>query len=196
MSGPTPCRASRPGARAVDQGDDELVEAPELAVEELGAPAQLPQRDAGGIADGVAGPGPQRRQLADQGGDRVPGEPRAQVIGAGHDQGPGLVDGLGPLGAGAALGDHQRPDRLHGAVPALGRAAGPARLRGPGRADRIQRVGFALAAAVLAVRAVHLHDPHAGRGDVPGQARAVTAGPLDPDQGDGPEPAQPAEQAA
>ena len=29
---------------------------------------------------------------------------------------------------------------------------------------------------------------------MPGQARAVTAGPLDPDQGDGPEPAQPAQQ--
>ena len=63
MSGPTPCKASRPGARAVDQGDDELVEALELAVEELRAPSQLPQRDPGGIADDVAGPGPQRRQL-------------------------------------------------------------------------------------------------------------------------------------
>jgi hypothetical protein len=28
-----------------------------------------------------------------------------------------------------------------------------------------------------------------------GQARAVTAGPFDPDQADGPEPAQPSEQA-
>src|SRR6266480_7851054 len=31
------------------EGDEELVEAAELAVEELGAPAELPQRDAGGI---------------------------------------------------------------------------------------------------------------------------------------------------
>jgi hypothetical protein len=30
---------------------------------------------------------------------------------------------------------------------------------------------------------------------MPGQAGAVTAGPLDPDQGNGPEPAQPAQQA-
>jgi Aldo/keto reductase family len=40
-----------------------------------------------------------------------------------------------------------------------------------------------------------LDDPDPGRGDVAGQARAVAAGPLDADQGDGPEPAQPAEQA-
>jgi hypothetical protein len=52
-----------------------------------------------------------------------------------------------------------------------------------------------LPAAVLPVRAVYLDDPDAGRGDVAGEARAVTAGSLDPDQDDGPEPAQPAQQA-
>ena len=92
-------------------------------------------------------------------------------------------------------GDHQRADCLHGAVPALGCAAGPARLGGPGRADRVQGVGLALPAPVLAVGAVDLDDPDAGRGDVPGQSGAVTAGPFDPDQADRPEPAQPAEQA-
>ena len=45
-----------------DEGDDELIEALELAVEELGAPSQLPQRDADGIAHDVAGAGPQRRE--------------------------------------------------------------------------------------------------------------------------------------
>ena len=94
--------------------------------------------------------------------------------------------------AGAALGDHQRADRLDRAVTALRRAAGPAGLGGPGGADGIERVGLALPAAVLAVGAVHLDDPDAGRGDVAGQAGAVAAGPLDPDQADGPEPAQPA----
>jgi hypothetical protein len=125
----------------------------------------------------------------------VPGEPGPQIIRAGQDQGPGLVDRPGAFSCGAAPGDHQRADRLDRAVPALWRAAGPAGLRGPGRADGIQRVGFALPAAVLAVGAVHFHDPDAGRGDVPGQASAVAAGPLNADQGDGPEPAQPAEQA-
>jgi hypothetical protein len=42
----------------------------------------------------------------------------------------------------------------------------------------------------MPVRAVHLHHPDVGRGQVPGQARAVTAGPLDAGQGHGPEPAQ------
>jgi hypothetical protein len=37
--------------------------------------------------------------------------------------------------------------------------AGSAGLGGPGGADRIQRAGLAGPAAVLPVRAVHLHDP-------------------------------------
>ena len=126
----------------------------------------------------------------------MPGEPGPQVIGAGQEQSPGLVDGPGALSGGAAPGDHQRPDRLHGTVPAFRRAAGPAGLRGPGRADRVQRIGFTLPAPVLPVRAVHLDDPDPGCGDVTGQSGAVAAGPFDADQGDGPEPAQPAQQAA
>ena len=150
---------------------------------------------AGGVADGAARPGTQRRQLGDQGSGGVPGEPGPQVIGAGHDQGPGLVDRLGAFSRGAALGDHQRADRLDRAVPALRRAAGPAGLRGAGGADGVERVGLALPAAVLPVGAVHLDDPDAGGGDVPGQAGAVAAGALDADQAHGPEPAQPAQQA-
>ena len=123
------------------------------------------------------------------------GEAGPQVIGAGQDQGPGLVDRPGAFSCGAALGDHQGPDCLDGAVPALGRAAGPAGLRGPGSADRIQRVGLALPAPVLPVGTVYLDDPDTSCGDVAGQAGAVTAGPFDPDQADRPEPAQPAQQA-
>jgi hypothetical protein len=52
------------------------------------------------------------------------------------------------------------------------------------------------AAAVLPVGAAGLHDPDAGRGDAAGQGGAVAAGALDPDQAHGPEPAQPAQQAA
>jgi hypothetical protein len=54
--------------------------------------------------------------------------------------------------------------------------------------------GLALPAPVLAVGTVHLHDPDAGRGDVAGQARAVTAGPFDADQAHRAEPAQPRQQ--
>jgi len=49
---------------------------------------------------------------------------------------------------------------------------------------------------VLPVRAVYLHDPHARRGQVPGQARAVAAGALNTDHGEVPEPGQPLQQAA
>ena len=183
VCGADPVEGEQPGGARGDQGDDELVEAVELAVEELrrAGPARAARcgwRSRRRRRDGAAAP----RVSATRRGRGVPGEPGPQVIGAGQDQGPGLVDRLGPLGAGAALGDHQRPDRLDRAVPALRRAAGPAGLRGPGGADRVQRVGLALPAAVLPVGAVHLDDPDAGRGDVAGQARAVAAGPLDPDQ--------------
>src|ERR1039457_5506902 len=87
------------------------------------------------------------------------------VSGPGHHKGPGLVDRLDPLGAHAALGHHQHPDRLHGAVPALRRAAGPAGLGCPRSADSIQRVRPALTAAVLPVGAVHLDDTDTSRGD-------------------------------
>ena len=182
------------GGAGGHQRDDELVQALELAAEEPGAPPQLAQRDAGGVAGHIAGAGPQRRQAGYQRPWRVPGEPGPQVIGAGQDQGPGLVDSPGAFSRGAAPGDHQGPDRLHSAVPALRGAAGPAGLRGPGSADRVQRVGLALRATVLPVGAVYLDDPDACRGDVAGQSGAVTAGPFDADQGDGPESAQPAQQ--
>jgi len=81
------------------------------------------------------------------------------------------------------------------AVAALRRAPGPAGLGGPGGADGIQRIGLALPATVLTAGTVDLDDPDAGRGDVAGQARAVATRTLDADQGDGPEPAPPAQQA-
>jgi hypothetical protein len=65
----------------------------------------------------------------------------------------------------------------------------------PGGADSVQRVGLALPAAVLAVGAAGLDDADAGCGDVAGQAGAVAAGAFDPDQADGPEPAQPFQEA-
>ncbi len=191
-----PVKSQKPRSARCDEGNDELVEALELAVEELGAPSQLAQGNAGGVAHHIAGPGPQGRRLCYQGSYGVLGEPCPQVTRPGQDQGPGLVDRLCPLGAGAALGDHQRADGLDGAIAALRRAAGPAGLGGPGGADGIQRVRLALPPPVLAIRAVHLHHPHAGGRDVAGQARAVAAGAFDPDQADGPEPAQPPQQAA
>ncbi|HEX7270095.1 MAG TPA: hypothetical protein VF256_22095 [Streptosporangiaceae bacterium] len=54
--------------------------------------------------------------------------------------------------------------------------------------------GLTPTAPVLAVRAVHLHDPDASRTDVAGQAGAVTAGALNSGQAHSPEPAQPLQQ--
>jgi hypothetical protein len=183
---------SRPGARAGDERDDELVEAFELAVEELGAPSQLAQRVAGGVADRIAGAGSQRGDLGYQARRGVPGQPGPQLIRPGQHQCPGLVDRPGSFAGGAAPGDHQRADRLNAAVAALRGAERPARLGGPGGVDRVERVGLALPAAVLPVGTVDFDDADAGRGDEAGQAGAIAAGPLDPDQADGPEPAQPA----
>jgi hypothetical protein len=194
--GPDPVEGEKAGGMRGHEGDDELVEAFDLGVEELRAPPQLAQRDAGGIADGAAGPGTQRGQFGDQGSDGVPGEAGPQVIGAGHDQGPGLVDRLGAFSRGAAPGDHQRTDRLDGAIAALRRAAGSAGLGGAGGADGVERAGLALTAAVLAVRAVDLDDPDTGGCDMAGQAGAVAAGALDADQAHRSEPAQPAQQAS
>jgi hypothetical protein len=55
--GADPVEGEQPGGMGGDEGADELVEAFELGVEELCAPSQLAQRDAGGVADGAAGPG-------------------------------------------------------------------------------------------------------------------------------------------
>src|SRR5258707_2470069 len=126
----------------------------------------------------------------------MPGVPDPQLIGPGHDQGPGLVDGLDPLGAGAALGDHQRPDRLDLPVAPFRPAARPAGLRRAGGANRIQRVGLALPAPVLPVRAVGLNNPDTSSGNVPGQAGAVAARPFDPDQATPPDPPDPVDTGA
>ncbi len=106
MSGPTPYRAKQAGRAGGDERDDQLVQPAELAVEELGAAAELAQGLQGVVADHAAGPGPQRGKVRDQVRRTVAGEPGADVVGAGQDQGPGLVDRLGPLGPGGALGGH------------------------------------------------------------------------------------------
>ena len=154
-----------------DQRADQLFQAVQLGVQELHAATQLAQRDPGRIAGHITRPGGQRRDRGCQRGRGMPGEPGPQLIRAGHEQRPGLIDRLGPLMAGAALGHHQRPDRLHRPVAAPRRPRRSPGLSGPGRADRIQRIGLALPGPVLPVRAIHLDHPHAGRRPVAGQAR-------------------------
>jgi hypothetical protein len=66
--GTDPVQGQKARGAGGDQGDDELVQALELATGELGAPSQLPQRDADGIAHDVAGAGPQAGDPGGQGG--------------------------------------------------------------------------------------------------------------------------------
>jgi len=106
VSGPTPCSRSRPGVRAVTSGTISSSSRSSWAPGELGAAAELAQRQQGVVADHAACAGPQRGQLGDQLGRHLAGEPGADVVGAGDDQGARLIDGLGPLRAGGALGDH------------------------------------------------------------------------------------------
>ena len=115
-------------------------------------------------------------------------EPCPQVLGPGD--GEALARPWWPVGG---LGWPGGRAVATAARAAVGHASSPPGLRGPRRAGhRVQRIGLALAAPVLPVRTVHLHHPDARGCHVPGQARAVAAGPFDADQGDGPEPAQPA----
>ena len=72
---PDSVEGEQPGGVGGDERDDELVEALELGVEELGAPSQFAQRDAGGVADDLAGAGTQRGDLGDQARRAVPGPP-------------------------------------------------------------------------------------------------------------------------
>jgi hypothetical protein len=111
----------------------------------------------------------------------VVGETGADVVGASRDQGPHLVDGGGAVPAGGTFGDHQRADGLDQAVTALEPAGRRARLGRSGRADRVERVGLALAAPGRAVSPVDLDHRHPGCPGQAGQASTVGPGALDPD---------------
>jgi hypothetical protein len=58
--GADPVQGEQARGAGGDQRDDELVQPLELAIQELGAAPQFPQRDADGIAHDVARAGPQR----------------------------------------------------------------------------------------------------------------------------------------
>ena len=107
---------------------------------------------------------------------------------------PNLVEGLDAHVTSGALGHHQGPDRFDVPVPGLGCSAGPTGLGGPGRLDGIGGVGLAPGPPGLAVLTVDLHDVNAVPAEIPGEAGAVGAGALHPDQGDGSEGAHPNEQ--
>ena len=182
------------GCAGCHEGNDELVQALKLVIEELSAPPWLPQRDPGGVAGDVAGAGPQRRQAGDQADGRVLGEADPQVIGPGQDQGPGLAVRLGRSARALRLATisariaSTAPSRPFGAPRARPDCAARAALTassGPDLPCRRRSWRSERPASTTRTPAP---------GDVPGQASAVAAGPLDPGQAHRPGSAQPAQQ--
>lgn len=178
-----------------DEGDDELVKAVDLIGEELGSSCQLAQGDPGGVADDLTGTGTQRRQLGDQADGGMLDETGPDVVWASNHKGSGLVDRLGALASGAALGDHQGTDRFHGAVPALGGSSCPARQGSSGCAHRVEGIGLAGSATFLTIGAVDLDHLDTSGGEMASQAGSIATRPLHTNQHDGPETAQPREQS-
>ena len=158
VSVPTPCRASSPGACPVTRGTMSASRQSSWPSRNSRAAPARAARSGCRSRRRAAGPGPQRRQLGDQVSGRVRGEPGAQVFGAGHDQARAWLmawvrsarAALATISARIASTAPSRPFDAPRALPDWP----------PVRADRVQRVGFALPAAVLPVRAVHLDDPH------------------------------------
>lgn len=98
---------------------------------------------------------------------------------------------LGRLGR--AFGHHQSPDRFHVPVAGLGRPQLPFTLSCSSGLDGVDHVGLALAASLLAVRAVHLDHLDTGPAQVAGQRGPVRTGALHPHLGErteGPQPPQ------
>ena len=125
--------------------------------------------------------------MFDKGCGVEPGQRCTERLGCGDHHGVELVRGLGAGFHCAAPSDLQQPDRFHATVGGFGCAA---RFAGQGRgrgADRVGRVGLAVAAAVLPVRAIHLDYAHILRGEEAGESGTPRAGALDPDQLERPE---------
>ena len=108
-AGPDPVQGEQAGGAGGNQGEDELVEALELAVEEHGAPSQLAQRDAGAVACGVAGRGRSDAIAATRAAAVCLANRGQQVIGSGQDQGSCLVDRPRTFACGDALAGGRQP---------------------------------------------------------------------------------------
>ncbi len=115
-------------------------------------------------------------------------------LGGGRDQVAHLVECLGPALAGRGPGDTQNPQGFDVSVPRLGFAAGLAREGSSGRRDGVLGIGLSLAPAALAIGAVDFDDADPFNLEMAGQPGAIGPSPFDPDQLDGAEVTQPAQQ--
>ena len=168
----------------------------ELAVEELGAPSQLAQRDRGWRSRRCCRGGAAATPVSATRAATVCRANRAR-----RSSGPVRIRALAWLmvwvRSERALRLATISARIASTAPSRPFGAPRARPDCAARAALTASSGSDLPCRRRSWRsdAVHLHDPDAGRGDVAGQAGAVAAGALDADQADGPEPAQPAQQA-
>jgi len=97
--------------------------------------------------------GPKACGLGDQAEDAQSSQLGPQLLGGGGDQAAELVEGPDPVLAGAGAGHPQYADGLHAAVSRLGQALGAARQGCSGGLDRVERIGLAGPAPLLAVGA-------------------------------------------
>ena len=119
-----------------------------------------------------------------------------RFVGAADEQRPHLVDGGDAAVSGRATSHPQGADRLYRTVACLRLSRRLARLRSAGRRDGVDRVGLAVAASQLAVRAIHLHDGHALGVQEASESGSVATGPFDADTLDRTESPKPGEQRA
>ena len=119
-----------------------------------------------------------------------------KVVGAADEQRPHLVDGGDAAVSGRATSHPQGADRLYRTVACLRLSRRLARLRSAGRRDGVDRVGLAVAASQLAVRAIHLHDGHVLGVQEASESGSVATGPFDADTLDRTESPKPGEQRA
>ena len=111
--------------------------------------------------------------------------------GGGEHQIAELDDRADPCRTRRAFRDHQRPQRLGSTVAGLGDPFATTRQRTTRGFDRVDPIGLAALATLLAVRTIHLDHRHRGSGEVTGEAGPIGAGALDANTFNGPEPSHP-----
>ena len=105
-----------------------------------------------------------------------------------------MTDLIQATGAGLAAGtlrDEQRADRFDVPVRGFRDPRRPARQRGAGGFDRVDRIGLAEHAANLSVGAINFDHDETARLEIAREARAIGAGPFDADASHGAERTQP-----
>jgi hypothetical protein len=117
-----------------------------------------------------------------------------ELFGGGEAEVAHLRDGRDASHSRGALGHHEHPDGLDGAVLGLARSRCPARQRSPGGLDGVERVGLAVIAPGLAVGPVYLDDFDAASPQEPAEPSSIGSRPFDADLGHLSEGLEPAEQ--